>query len=550
MRREVRPFAAAGAVIALAVLCRLGVRCIENDAAAQTLNFIRFFLYLGLFVMWGYSVRRRVMQTQLRLLLVVSAALMALWLTLRELRWHLVAGALWQRLLWYGYYVPILAIPLLVLFVSLLLGKGERERLPRAAALLVLPTAALAALVLTNDLHQLVFRFPPGAAETELGYRYGPVFALICVWAAACASAALGIMIGKSRVPQARRLWWLPLLPIGADLLYTALYVTRFAPLYPLFDDVTVVNCLAFAGFLECCIRCGLIPTNLRYFELFCASEGISAEITDEAYRVCYASAAAEPVAIEEMRRAESGAVLLADGRRLHSRPVDGGHMVWTEDVSALLRLQESLRDRREELRERNALLQLEYEREKEHRTVAEQNRLYDLLQSRTQTQLERIETLAGLCSAAEPAERRRYLAEIVVLGSYIKRRRDLILSAQPNGTLTPERLASALEESVHAMRLLPIEGACLVRAGESALPAAPLSLAYEFFEDVLEQAMNSARHLSVTVCRVGGALRCAVRTDGLFAPDALREKYPRLQSDSEEGDTLFLLPLEGGDGA
>ena len=67
----------------------------------------------------------------------------------------------------------MLFIPLLCVFVALSLGKPENYRLPKWTSLLYIPTTLLLLLVLTNDLHQLVFVFPADAAawlDTDHGY--------------------------------------------------------------------------------------------------------------------------------------------------------------------------------------------------------------------------------------------------------------------------------------------------------------------------------------------------------------------------------------------
>lgn len=157
-----RTAAAALGVVAAAVLCRLVAQTTELPYADKLANFVRFFLYFGLFAVWGASVQRRVIQTGVRRILVAVALLMIFWLTVRELRWHLVPGADLRRWLWYFYYLPLLLIPPLAFLASMSLGRPERYRLPRAVALLFVPSLLLIALALTNDLHQWMFRFPGG----------------------------------------------------------------------------------------------------------------------------------------------------------------------------------------------------------------------------------------------------------------------------------------------------------------------------------------------------------------------------------------------------
>ncbi|MBQ7565764.1 MAG: hypothetical protein IJT18_01470 [Oscillospiraceae bacterium] len=542
-RETLRTIAPTAAVIAAAVLCRVCALYLPDGFFNKLANFLRVFLYLGLFAVWGVSVRRRVVQAQVRRYLTAVALLMILWLTIREFKWHLIVDPTAIRWLWYAYYIPMLLIPLLSLLVSMSLGRPEQYRLPRAAALLYVPTAAFVLLVLTNDLHQAVFSFPPDAVWTELNAVYGTAWYLLAVWGVGCALAAFAVMLIRAR--GTRR--WLPALPFAAAVVYLTLYALQTPLVRAIAADLAVAFCLLFTWFFESCIRCGLIQSNIRYFDLFRASMDIDAQITDRDYNVRYAALCSAPVPKDVMRRAEQEPVILPEGKRVYNLPVSGGHAVWTEDVSELLSLRETLEDRREELTERNALLQYEYEREREHAVVAEQNRLYDLLQSMTQTQLDRIERLtAAYGETSDDAEKRRILAQIAVLGSYIKRRKDFVLTVDATPTVPESKLTSALDESFRALALLGVRGGFFVRTGREFLPGALLERAYDFFEDVTESVLDSAQYISVRVCPIGGALRVSVLTDG--GGELPPRKYPAAKRVEEEDGASFLLPLEGGD--
>ena len=120
----------------------------------------------------------------------------------------------------------MLFIPLMALFVALSLGKAENYHLPRWTAALYIPTAILVLLVLTNDSHQLVFTFPPGTdIWTDKSYTYNTGYWFVICWEALCAAAAIIIMLFKCRIPQSRRVLWLPLVPFGVSLLYGLMYI-------------------------------------------------------------------------------------------------------------------------------------------------------------------------------------------------------------------------------------------------------------------------------------------------------------------------------------
>ena len=53
------------------------------------------------------------------------------------------------------------------------------------------------------------------------------------------------------------------------SLAYVYAYIRQVYWVWVLAGDITVSQCLIFASIFECCIQCGLIPSNLGYRELF-----------------------------------------------------------------------------------------------------------------------------------------------------------------------------------------------------------------------------------------------------------------------------------------
>jgi len=536
------------ALIFTAIVCRI-IGYETNAFFSRMLNFVRTFIYIGLIASWGVSVNRRVVQSQIRLILNWVSVIMVLWLTVREFKFRFISDPTVIRYLWYSYYIPIIIIPVLALFVSLSLGKSEKYRLPKSSLLLFVPSGILIFLVLTNDFHQLVFRFPDAAyVWTETDYAYGSVFVIAAVWCVILSVTALVLMLIKSRWIKNSFIKWLPIIPIIIGTLNTLIYALKIPFASRVTGDIAVLFCLAIAGFFEGCIQVGLIQTNTRYFDLFVASKDISAQIVDKNYNVVFSASEAQPIDKELMRKAQGGPVVLENGRLLHSLSVNGGFAVWTEDISQLLSVKESLSDRKEELEERNALLQLEYKREKEHKTVEEQNRLYDLLQSKTQSQLNRINELVREYKDADTDERKhRILSYIVVLGSFIKRRKDFALSYDYSSQISESMLTSALGESFRALRLLNIKGEYFVETGEKAT-GEQLTAAYDFFEDATESVMETAEYINARVCFIGENLRVSVLTDVPPKFEHIKEKYSlsRLVNLDEDG-YMLLLDLGGG---
>lgn len=540
-------FCAALAVIAAAALRQIGYHV--NGQLDLFCIILRTSIYIGLFAAWGISVSNRIIQPQVRRYLVSISVLMGFWIAVRGIKYLLDTCAWLMRYLWYLYYLPMLFIPLMALFVAFVLGKPDNFRLSKWMNLLYIPTAVLLLLILTNDLHQLAFRFPENAVVWMNDYRYGIVYFLAVGWMVLCALTALVTMLIKCRISRSRRVLSMPFVPIIMALLYGVCYIFHAPWLRLIAGDMTVVYCLLFAAVLESCIQCGLIQANTRYEELFSKASDIPAQITDNEYSICLASKDAQQISVEQMREAEKEPVMLSDGKRLHNMPIHGGHAIWTEDISELLSLRAKLENIREELADRNGLLQLEYEREKEHKVVEEQNRLYDLLQRSTQTQIDKISRMVSQYqNSADPEEKKRLLSQIAVLGSFIKRRKDMILCIDSTPTIPESKLSGALGESYRSFSPMNVQGRYLVNTGKEYQQGEILALAYDFFEDTVEATLDSLRSIDVRVTSVKGKPRISILADGDGDLSALLQKYPSASVCKETDETELLLPLEGGD--
>ena len=163
------------------------------------------------------------------------------------------------------YYLPMLFISILSVFVSLSLGKPDNFRLPKWTKFLYIPTAALLMLVLTNDLHQLVFVFPKDAVIWGNDYHYAFGYFLVIGYIVVCIITTLITMLIKCRIPHRRNVLMLPIIPMALAVFYSVLYIFRVSWLRTIAGDVTVVFCLLIMAAMESCIRCGLIQSNIGY---------------------------------------------------------------------------------------------------------------------------------------------------------------------------------------------------------------------------------------------------------------------------------------------
>ena len=531
------------AVAAAAVLRQIGF-CV-NEQLDQFFTILRAAIYIGLFVAWGISVRSRIIQPQVRRYLTAVSALMIFWMTVRSIRYSL-EEALWvMRHLWYLYYLPMLFIPLLAVFIALSLGKPESFRLPKWTVLLYIPTAALLLLVLTNDLHQLVFRFPEDAVVWMNEYRYGIVYFPVVGWMVLCALTALVIMLVKCRVPNSRKVLVLPFVPVVLSVIYGALYIFQLPWLRLIAGDVTVVFCLLIAATLESCIQCGLIQSNTHYNDLLLSCT-LRVQLTDPEYQRLLSSRSAEPIPLQIMRQTETGPVRLDGGLRLSGAPVRGGHVLWTEDVSELLEVLEELQDVKDSLEDNNALLRAEYTLKAREAHIAEQDRLYNIIQRETAP---RIKLLAELTDAFETmgdeAQRKQILGKMAVIGAYLKRRSNLIFLADKTPLFQEKELHLTFGESMDNLELCGITCGLLSEL-EGPVEARQLMKMYDLFEEIVERSIDTMSTITVWIGPADGALRITVNTDSAADLSPLGSDSVSALRD-EDGEWQLCMVLRAG---
>ena len=526
---------AALALIAFAMWLRYASRHFFHSPAVSHL---RSAIYVFLFSAWCYSLWIRIVQTQVRRYLLAISVLMVLWILLRSIKFSIENTDAGRRL-WYFYYFPMLFIPMLSAFVSQSLGKGEDFRLPRWTKLLYVPTLLLLLLVLTNDLHQQVFSFPSGVLSDQ-AYRYEGGYFFVLGWEALCAGFALLSMVKNCRIPRSRRMRWLPLVPLALSLAYACAYVKEIYWVWVLAGDMTVSQCLIFASILECCIQCGLIPSNLGYDELFEATS-LPVQITDQAFCSQYVSVAMqETLPPNELRQMRQDTIHLGDDTLLKRHKLRRGWVFWKEDISALNQIQKELELTGDELRDTGDVLAAENAQHARWLKLTEENRLYDMMESQTARQIAMLrDLLAELRKTEDPDRARHLLGQVIIIGTYIKRRSNLIFVGVQRGAISVQELRLCLNESSENISVYGADCKTIVK-GEGQLTVEQATQVYDLFEAVVETGLESLRALLISI-EVGKQVEVALCAAAAEPLRGLCGRYPGLEWEQDEDGLQYL---------
>lgn len=441
------------AIIAAAYSCRM---LAKFDIGGVYMNYIRATLYLLLFALWGYSLDRRIIQTQALHCMRLTAALMLVWLVLRTLKYEVVTDITVARYIWYLYYLPMLFIPLFGVYIALSLGRSEEYRLTgRIVALAAIP-AILFSLVITNDLHQQMFAFNSGIPGIPDNYSYHHRYLyFICLgWMVACMIFSLIRLLKKSRIKNGGKKPLMPFIIGCITILYGILYLTGLSAVRWWFGDMNVMFCLLYAAIYESCIRCRMIQSNTGYVELFEAST-LAAVIMDRSGNVVIRSRAAD----EDMICPQDGTqIIRQDGTRISSAPINGGYVVWKDNVRPLTELRAQLSENKAQIKNNKEKLQEAYLIQKKLHELTEKRRIYDKLDLMYGDQINRIGQLLKQCENTETDEVHNILKRILLLGTYIKRSANLYFLSLEHELLSQQDIRLTVDEAVRVMNVCGTE--------------------------------------------------------------------------------------------
>ena len=429
---------------------------------------------------------------------------------LRGLKYSVFAGVdVLARHTWYLYYLPMLLIPLFLFYISLLVSPSGDEHIPKQWYLIAAVTIIIIVIVLTNDLHGLVFKFSPGFANWNNDYTHEPLFYVATAWQYVLYIAAILILVIKSRISSTKRYAWLTLIPFAIGIAMCVLLVTDMMPRINGSIIIEFPEALSFmvAGVLECCMQLGLIPTNSNYGKLFGAFS-LAAQITDRNGMPVYISNTSKPLTADQFNSPDGSRI---DGHTvLHKMDLPGGYGFWQDDMTEIDRLNDELAQAKEGLAQEAELIRLENELKENEAKIEQRSAVYDEIAKNTRRQSLEISALAQKARETFDADvRNECRRRITLFASYIKRYANLMLLSYENDTIEAGELALSFSEVLRYLNFAGIPGE-LVSGAAGVIDSQKALALFGVFGTLLTDNIGSLRGVFInlqndekTICKL-----------------------------------------------
>ena len=468
---------------------------VANVTWNEPLSFTSTMVFSALCIMWTVSIQSRITKRREKRYFTMLGAFMLLLMVLRAVKFSFFLTNEWlERHLWYGYYIPIILMPLISLFIALCLGKTDEDKPNKIIKLLYIPAAALIAGVITNDSHQLAFAFKPGFDNWTHDYSYGILYYLVILWIIVCTLAALIITVSFSTVSGSKKKGFIPLAVIAVSLAGVAVYIfTDFR--YTRIMNVPELFCFCVAAFWESCLQTGLIPSNTGYELLFNRSH-LFAEIRDGKNTVIYRTALKK-----------------GDGVYIeHSQAISGGSITWLEDNTTVTEQKKLLEKANASLAEKAEIQQKENALKEERTKIEEQKKLYDRMNASLAPQTELIRKLVAQAEQSEEKWKENMLW-VCVIGAYIKRKTNLMLIADKSESASLSELYLAYKESLSYLSKAGVD--CEIHtASDIPFASGTLLYAYDEFEALIEKKMPDISRVKIDIIEKESSVLFDIKID------------------------------------
>ena len=442
-------------------------------------------LTLVLTVFWGACLHRRVLHRGARRAVLLLIVMLLLWEMDRIVKiLALPDDITLTHTLWYLYYVFRSGLSVALLWIAWASDEDVlNRRMPRWLRAVFGVNLFFAVLIMCNDFHYQFATFVWNA--DMLRWEERPAWGTYAYWVLWLLEifAALLFLLKKAQHQKVLRpSIVLPFLLFAFFIFYSAVlhYDERFE-----WIELTCATVLFFLLLVEICLRTGLMPSN-RFHEAFFSHSPLHMQLVDAAGRIIFASAAP----------AEIGAPHI----RISRMEVDGGTIVWHEDLSRLHERQQQLALLRDALQRSHMLLRREHRIRKEHLTLTLKKQLSEELETILESKRPLLRHYrTQLMKITAPEKVTRLIRWLNLLSSYLKKRCVLFLKGQENGFIRADELSMAISEICSYLRLLDLRVGVDWALRSPVRTETALAL-FDFFAEFL--AYGARQHTQDIFCR------------------------------------------------
>ena len=439
-------------------------------------------LFAILFTMWTIRLYYKLYDKKTRRYILFIGILIVFWMLIRIIRGVTIDINI-KRICWYLYYLPLIFIPTLFYVCSnSLLSKMNKTR----KIFIYLISSILLILVLTNDFHELVFKFNNGIYFHN-DYNHYVGYYLIFIWIFYLfGGSMIKLAINRLKIKKDLKVF-LPLIVLLLGLIYTYLYILDVP--YIRETNMSIVNSVLICLGIELAFYLDLIPNNKKYIQKFFNSNLDMAIISLDGktkYTTCSFKVIPNFI-LDDIKNNKVKQIYQKKNIVYDIKENKDSYVILRKDLTNIFKLKEEMLKQQKELLKQQESMKLE---EKTKRELYEIKIRKDTI-NRVEKKLEekRLEAKKILMKDDIKREDLEKVKRIII---YSKKKSMLIISEMNNEIYNEESIKILLNELIVGMSSLNIEGLVVVK-NKMNIKGRIMSYLYDIVYELIENSKNNA---------------------------------------------------------
>lgn len=439
-------------------------------------------LFAIFFTMWTIRLYYKLYDNKTRRYILFIGILIVFWMLIRIIRGVTIDINI-KRICWYLYYLPLIFIPTLFYVCSnSLLSKMNKTR----KIFIYLISSILLILVLTNDFHELVFKFNNGIYFHN-DYNHYVGYYLIFIWIFYLfGGGMIKLAINRLKIKKDLKVF-LPLIVLLLGLIYTYLYILDVP--YIRETNMSIVNSVLICLGIELAFYLDLIPNNKKYIQKFFNSNLDMAIISLDGktkYTTCSFKVIPNFI-LDDIKNNKVKQIYQKKNIVYDIKENKDSYVILRKDLTNIFKLKEEMLKQQKELLKQQESMKLE---EKTKRELYEIKIRKDTI-NRVEKKLEekRLEAKKILMKDDIKREDLEKVKRIII---YSKKKSMLIISEMNNEIYNEESIKILLNELIVGMSSLNIEGLVVVK-NKMNIKGSIMSYLYDIVYELIENSKNNA---------------------------------------------------------
>lgn len=439
-------------------------------------------LFAIFFTMWTIRLYYKLYDNKTRRYILFIGILIVFWMLIRIIRGVTIDINI-ERICWYLYYLPLIFIPTLFYVCSnSLLSKMNKTR----KIFIYLISSILLILVLTNDFHELVFKFNNGIYFHN-DYNHYVGYYLIFIWIFYLfGGGMIKLAINRLKIKKDLKVF-LPLIVLLLGLIYTYLYILDVP--YIRETNMSIVNSVLICLGIELAFYLDLIPNNKKYIQKFFNSNLDMAIISLDGktkYTTCSFKVIPNFI-LDDIKNNKVKQIYQKKNIVYDIKENKDSYVILRKDLTNIFKLKEEMLKQQKELLKQQESMKLEEKTKRELYEIKIRKDTINMVEKKLEEK--RLEAKKILMKDDIKREDLEKVKRIII---YSKKKSMLIISEMNNEIYNEESIKILLNELIVGMSSLNIEGLVVVK-NKMNIKGRIMSYLYDIVYELIENSKNNA---------------------------------------------------------